>query len=425
VPNPIRGFSLWRDPSFRRFWVGEAISLLGSQVTLLALPLSAVLLLDAGPGEMAILGLLTYLPFLIVTLPAGVWADRRRRRPLLLVANIGRAVALLAIPASAALGALSLPLLYVVTLVVGVLTVVFEVGYLSYVPSLVARHRLADANARLQATSSAAEVGGPGIAGLLIAAVGAPLAILIDSASYLASAVLLFGIHRQEPEPAGAGQPSDILGDIRTGLRVTFTNPILRAFALEAATNNLAWQVVEVVLLIYAIQVLGLDALAIGTLFSVGAVGAVTGAVTAGRLGRRFGVGRTTTAAMVVCGLGTLLIPLATPPSIVGGAILAVALFLGGFGTTVAGVHVITVRQTITPDELLGRMNASYRTLSFGAIPLGAILGGVLGETIGLQATMAVGAVGVLLAPLWVVFSPVPGFRDAAAFPRVESQDAA
>lgn len=306
--RPDPRFELVARPIVPPVLGGEAISLLGSQVTLLALPLAAVLLLDAGPGEMAILGLLTYLPFLVVTLPAGVWADRRRRRPLLLVANIGRAAALLAIPVSAALGVLSLPLLYVVTLVVGVLTVVFEVGYLSYVPSLVARHRLADANARLQATSSAAEVGGPGIAGLLIAAVGAPLAILIASASYLASAVLLFGIDRQEPEPAGAGQPSDILGDIRTGLRVTFTNPILRAFALEAATNNLAWQVVEVVLLIYAIQVLGLDALAIGTLFSIGAVGAVTGAVTAGRLGRRFGVGRTTTAAMVVCGLGTLLI---------------------------------------------------------------------------------------------------------------------
>ena len=159
---------------------------------------------------------------------------------------------------------------------------------------------------------------------MLIAAVGAPVAILIDSASYLASAVLLFGISRQEPQPAGAVEPSDILGDIRAGLRVTFTNPILRAFALEAATNNLAWQVVEVVLLIYATQVLGLDALAIGILFSVGAVGAVLGAVSAGALGRRLGVGRTITAAMVACGAGTLLIPLAMPPPALGGAILAV-----------------------------------------------------------------------------------------------------
>lgn len=425
MPDPTSVLSLWRDPSFRRFWLGEGISLLGSQVTLLALPLSAVLLLDAGPAEMAILGLLTYLPFLVVTLPAGVWADRRRRRPLLLLANIGRAVALLAIPAGAALGVLSLPLLYGVALVVGVLTVVFEVGYLSYVPNLVARHRLADANARLQATSSAAEVGGPGIAGLLIAAVGAPLAILIDSASYIASALLLMGISRQEPDPSGSGQPVDILGDIRTGLRVTFRHPILRAFALEAATNNLAWQIVEVVLLIYATQVLGLDALAIGTLFSVGAIGAVLGAVGAGPLGRRSGVGRTITAAMVVCGAGTLLIPFAMPPPALGGTILAVGLFIGGFGTTVSGVHVITVRQTITPDALLGRMNASYRTLSYGAIPLGAIIGGLLGETIGLQATMAVGAIGVCLAPLWVVLSPVPGLQDAAAFPRVESPAAA
>jgi MFS family permease len=425
VPDSARVLSLWRDPSFRRFWAGEAISLLGSQVTALALPLSAVLLLDAGPAEMAILGLLSYLPFLVVTLPAGVWADRRRRRPLLLVANVGRAAALLAVPAGAWLGVLSLPLLYGVALVVGVLTVLFEVGYLAYVPQLVARHQLVDANARLQATSSAAEVGGPGLAGLLIAAVGAPVAILIDSASYLASAVLLLGISRGEPEPAAARRQSDIVGDIRTGLRVTFTHPVLRAFALAAASNNLAWQIVEVVLLIYATQVLRLDPLAIGALFSVGAIGAVFGALAAGSLGRRLGVGRTIAAAMVLCGAGTLLVPLAAPPSALGWATLAVALFIGGFGNTISVVHVITVRQTITPDDLLGRMNASYRTLTYGAIPVGAMIGGVLGETIGLQATMAVGAVGVFLAPLWVLLSPVPGIRDAAAYPRVGSARAA
>jgi MFS family permease len=425
VPDSARVLSLWRDPSFRRFWAGEAISLLGSQVTALALPLSAVLLLDAGPAEMAILGLLSYLPFLVVTLPAGVWADRRRRRPLLLVANVGRAAALLAVPAGAWLGVLSLPLLYGVALVVGVLTVLFEVGYLAYVPQLVARHQLVDANARLQATSSAAEVGGPGLAGLLIAAVGAPVAILIDSASYLASAVLLLGISRGEPEPAAARRQSDIVGDIRTGLRVTFTHPVLRAFALAAASNNLAWQIVEVVLLIYATQVLRLDPLAIGALFSVGAIGAVFGALAARSLGRRLGVGRTIAAAMVLCGAGTLLVPLAAPPSALGWATLAVALFIGGFGNTISVVHVITVRQTITPDDLLGRMNASYRTLTYGAIPVGAMIGGVLGETIGLQATMAVGAVGVFLAPLWVLLSPVPGIRDAAAYPRVGSARAA
>jgi predicted MFS family arabinose efflux permease len=293
------------------------------------------------------------------------------------------------------------------------------------VPHLVARHQLVDANARLQATSSAAEVGGPWLGGLLIAAVGAPVAILIDSASYLASAVLLLGINRGEPEPAAAGRQSDIVGDIRTGLRVTFTHPVLRAFALAAASNNLAWQIVEVVLLIYATQVLRLDPLAIGSLFSVGAVGAVLGAVAAGRLGRRLGVGRTIAAAMLLCGAGTLLVPLATPPAPLGWATLAVALFIGGFGNTISVVHVITVRQTITPDDLLGRMNASYRTLTYGAIPVGAMIGGVLGETIGLQATMAVGAVGVFLAPLWVLLSPVPGIRDAAAYPRIGSAPAA
>jgi MFS family permease len=421
VNRPRSGTSLWRDPSFRRFWAGEAISLLGSQVTALALPLTAVLVLHAGPAEMAILGVLSFLPFLLVTLPAGVWVDRRRRRPLLLVANVGRALALLAIPVGAWLGLLSLPLLYAVSFAVGVLTVLFEVAYLAYVPQLVERDQLTDANARLQATSSAAQVGGPGLGGLLIAAVGAPVAILLDSASYLASALCLVGIRRPEPEPDAAGRDADILGDIRTGLRVTFTNPVLRAFALTAASNNLAWQIIEVVLLIYATQVLGLDALAIGSLFSIGAVGAILGAFAAGRLAHRLGVGPTITTAMVLCGAGTLLIPLASPPPLLGAVTIAVALFISGFGNTISVIHVITVRQTITPDELLGRMNASYRTLTYGAIPIGALIGGLLGETIGLRGTMLVGAVGVFLAPLWVLLSPIRGVREAATLPRVES----
>ena len=310
-------------------------------------------------------------------------------------------------------GILTLPLLYVASLVVGVLTVVFEVAYLAYVPQLVERDQLTAANSRLQATSSAAQVGGPGLGGLLIAAVGAPVAILLDSASYLASALCLVGIRRPESDPDAAGREADILGDIRTGLRVTFTNPVLRAFALTAASNNLAWQVVEVVLLIYATQVLGLDALAIGSLFSIGAIGAILGAVVAGRLGDRLGVGPTIVAAMVLCGAGTLLIPLATPPPELGAVLLAVALFISGFGNTISVVHVVTVRQTITPDELLGRMNASYRTLTYGAIPVGALIGGLLGETIGLRGTMLVGAVGVFLAPLWVALSPMRGTREA------------
>lgn len=236
-----------------------------------------------------------------------------------------------------------------------------------------------------------------------------------------AISLCLIGIRRPEAEPDAAGRKVDIVGDIRTGLRVTFSHPVLRAFALAAASNNLAWQVVEVVLLIYATSVLGLDALAIGTLFSIGAVGAVLGAMTAGRLGRRLGVGRTIAAAMVLSGVGTLLVPLATPPPALGAAILAVALFIGGFGNTISVVHVITVRQTITPDELLGRMNASYRTLTYGAIPVGALIGGILGETIGLRGTMVVGAIGVFLAPLWVLLSPVPRVREAADLPRVES----
>jgi MFS family permease len=412
---------LWHNRDFVRIWTGETISLLGSQVTAFALPITAVLVLGASPGQMGLLAALAFLPFVVVTLPAGVWIDRHRRRPVLIAANLARGGLLATIPAAAMLGVLRMELLYVVAFSVGVLTVAFDVAYLAYVPSLVEHDRLTTANGRLQASASAAQIGGPGLAGILVAIIGAPLAVVLDAVSYLASAGFLLGISSNEPppEPSRTDQfgQRHVISEIREGLRVTFGDPRLRAVAAEAATYNALYQMIEVVILLYLTRQLGLNPATIGILFATGAVGALVGSVVAGRLGERFGVGRALTASMVLGCSAPLLLPLAGGSAPVTLALLGASFLLGGFGVAISNVHAVSIRQSVTPDRLLGRMNASYRTLVYGAIPLGAVAGGLLGEVIGLRETLVVAAVGLLFAPLWVVRSPIPAMRVIPARP--------
>lgn len=409
---------LWRNRDFVRFWAGETVSLVGSQITALALPFMAVLVLDASPAQMGLLGALGFLPFLLVTLPAGAWIDRHDRRPVLIVANLGRGALLATIPIAALLGALRMEFLYLIAFAVGVLTVAFEVAYLAYVPTLVARERLTTANGRLLASASAAEMGGPGLAGLLISLIGAPLALAVDAVSYVVSAISLIGISRKErlPPPDKLGR-RDFIAEIREGLRITFGSPLLRAVAAEAATYNGLYQVIEVLVLLYFTRELGLDPATIGLLFAVGAVGALLGSLAAARLAERFGLGRAIVGSMVLgCG-APLLLPFAGGPPIVATVIIGASFFLGGFGVAVSNVHVVSIRQTATPDRLLGRMNASYRTVVYGVIPLGALVGGVLGELIGLRTTLAVAAVGLVFAPFWVLRSPIPRMQRLPSRP--------
>jgi len=402
----------WRNPNFVRLWAGETVSLLGSQITVLAIPLTAVLVLGATPIQMGLLGAAGYLPFLIITLPAGAWIDRRRRGPILIAANVARALLLVMVPVTAFVGLLRVEWLFLITLAVGVCTVAFEVAYLAYVPSVVSRDQLTTANGRIQASASVAQIGGPGLAGLLVSSLGAPLAVMVDAASFLFSALNLRSIRIHEPEPASRGDDSrDLFAEIRDGLSVTFGQPVLRAFACGAAMYNALFQAMEAVLLLYVTRTLGMGAATIGLLFAIGAIGSLIGALIAGRLADRFGLGGTIVGATLLGCWVPILIPLA------GGSVefvfltIGVALFLGNLGVTIQNIHVVSLRQTITPDRLLGRMNASYRTLVWGAIPLGAIIGGILGEVIGLRATLAVAAILLTVVPMWVIRSPIPTMR--------------
>jgi MFS family permease len=410
VPSPVEPLG---DPDFRRLWLGETVSLLGTQVTTLALPLTAILALDAGPGELGLLGVAAFLPFLVFGLPAGAWVDRRRRRGILVAANLGRALLIALVPLAALAGQLRFELLLAVTFLAGMLTVVFEVAHLSYVPRLVDRDRLVAANARLMASSSTADIAGPGLAGFLVAAVSAPVAIAIDAVSYLVAALAVLGIRREEPEPDRAHRGArDIVAELREGLGFVARHPLLRPLALEAVTFNVFAQVMTVVLLLYATRTLGLDAPMIGLVFSAAAVGSLAGALTTARIERRFGLGPTVAAMMVVACSAPLLVPVAGGSPALAAAVLVAGFAIEGYGVAGTVVHTISIRQAATPDRLLGRMHATYRTLTYGFIPLGAALGGLLGEAVGLHATLVVATVGIALAPLWVLLSPVRRLRS-------------
>lgn len=395
---------------FRLFWAGQTVSLVGSQVSALALPLTAAIVLSAGPAQMGLLGAAAFLPFLFLTLPAGAWIDRRRRRPILIGADIGRGLLIAVIPIAAISGVLRIEILYLVALGSGCFQVLFDLAYLAHVPSLVPREQLTEANGRLQATASAAEVGGPGIAGLLIQAIGAPIALLLDALSYLISAISLRLIATPEPPPATPDASPSFRAEVIEGLRFLRRQRVLRACALEAAQYNLFNQVIFAVLILHATREVRLEPAVIGIAFAVGSVGSLAGAALAPRIARRVGVGPAIAGSMILSCVAPLLLPIAASTDLPA-VTIALSFAVGGFGVAISNVHIVTLRQAVTPDAMLGRLNASYRTLVYGAIPIGSLLGGLLGELIGLRGTLVVGAVGMLVAPVWVLGSPLPRMR--------------
>jgi MFS family permease len=397
-----------RDGDFLKLWTGETISLLGTQVTALALPLLAVITLQASAGQVGLLNACRYAPFVFVTLIAGVLVDRVRRRPTMIVANSARAFLIGLIPLAAAFDWLRIEHVYAVGFALGVLTVFFDLAYQAYLPSLVERKLLTPANARLQASASVAELGGPGLGGLLVQALSAPYALIADAASFLVSVLSLATIEKQEPARLSTAR-APLLREIGDGFRFTFANPYLRAIAGEAATFNLFEQTIMTAFVVYAIRDLELAPGILGLVLSTGAGGALAGSLVASRLSRRFGLGAAIVGSMSLACLVPLTIAL--PAANGTPTVLALALIfsLWGGAVAVSNVLVVSLRQTITPDPMLGRMNASYRFFTYGAIPLGALLGGGLAELIGLRPTILVGALGLITALAWVIFSPLRG----------------
>ena len=406
--------SLWRHPAFLRLWTASAISDVGSQVSALALPLIAALMLDATAWQMGLLSAAESAPTLLVGLFAGVWVDRRRRRSVMIAADLGRAALLLIVPLASVLGVLRIELLYAVALAAGALTVLFDVSHLSYLPSLVDRDRLVEGNSKLEVTASIAQVVGPGAGGVLVKLVGAPLAVLVDAVSYVVSALFLLAIRVAEPPPATPGERPGIAAAIGEGLRAVLTHPLLRVLAGCSATTNLFGRMFLAVYILYMARDLGLSAVGIGAVFATGGLGSLA----AGPATRRFGPGPTMIGAQLVFGLTGLLVPLAVLVPRAAIAMVVAAEFGQWMSVIVYYVNAVSVRQALTPDRLRGRVNATMRFVAGGMLPIGALIGGALGTILGLPATLVVAAFGMLLAVLWLCLSPVRALR---ALPAIES----
>jgi MFS family permease len=410
----VNRLGLLRQVDFRRLWVGETISQFGSQVSMLAIPYIATVLLKATAFEVALLGAIEFLPFLLFTLPAGAWVDRMRRRPIMISGDLVRLVALGTIPFAWGLGELTIWQLYVVAFVTGIATVFFDVAYQSYLPALVSRDSLVEGNAKLQASEAAAQVVGPGLGGALIGVVGAPFAIIADAISYLASAVYVSLIRRPEPHPEAdrlaAGLAREPLRrQIAEGLRFVLHNSYLRAIAAATSSSNLFSNMVYAIIPIYLYRELGLNAATVGVIFGVGSLGALGGAMVANQIAARIGLGRTIIGSIALGGPAMLLVPFAPHDSPV--VWLVAAVLVGSFGSVVYNVNQVSFRQAISPTAIQGRMNATMRFIVWGTIPLGSIVGGVLGTIVGVHSAIWIGAFGSCLPFLWVLLSPVRSLR--------------
>jgi len=401
---------LIRHPDFVKLWTAETISQFGTQVSLLALPLIAAIILRVPPLEFALLATFEFLPFILLSLPAGVWVDRLRRRPILIVTDIGRAIALFSVPVAVFFDVLTIWQLYAVGFFMGCMTVFFDVAYQSYLPALVERQDLVEGNSKLEISRSAAQITGPGIAGILIGLITAPIAIVVDSVSFLLSAAFLLLIRRPEPVPArpavvaGAKGPS-MRTEIAEGLRYVGGNRYLRSISATTALSNLFGNIAMSILLLYLVRELGFTAELLGITFSLGSIGFLVGAVGANRLAARFGVGRTIVGSAML--FGPALLPIALAPADLTLPFVAAGGFLGGLGGAIYNINQVSFRQAITPERIQGRMNATMRFIVWGTIPVGTIMGGSLGGLIGLHETIWVGAIGSLFAFIPVALGPV------------------
>jgi predicted MFS family arabinose efflux permease len=389
------------------------VSLLGSQVTQIALPLTAVLSLHAGPVQMGALRVALALPFLLFGLLAGAWVDRRSRLAVLILSSLGQAAMLAVIPALALAGILRIEALYVVAFAVGILTLLFDVAYQAFLPSLMPRDSLVNANSRLETSRSLAQVIGPSIGGVLVQTVTAPIAIVADVASFLFSAAMLRSI--EDPETAAPRAASgSLLEQVREGMGALLGHPVLRSIATATTISNLTIAIATPVLLLYMVRSLHLDATLVGIVLAVNGLGGVLGALAGAGVSRRLPVAGILGLGLVLGGAGTLLVAAASGPPPIALAVLLAGLTTLGFALPFYNVNQLSLRQSLTPDRLQARVHATSRTLTWGALPVGALIGGLLGQHYGLRATLVVSGLGTLVAALIAYTGVVMATRRAA-----------
>jgi MFS family permease len=407
--GPASG-SVWRNPSYLRLWLGETFSQAGEQVGTFAIPVLAVLVLDATAQEVGLLSAAETLAFLVIGLPVGAWVDRMRKRRVMMTADVVRALALASIPLLWWLDALQIWYLYVVGAVVGGATVFFDVTYQSYVPRLVASRHMTAANSGLETSAQVARVGGPAASGGLLAVMPAPIVVLATSIGYLFSFGFVASIHDAAPKHQKR-EHSSLVRDIGEGVRFVFGTPLLRRITMMTAAANLFEGFVTTLLSLFVLRVLGLSPAVYGAMAAVGAVGGILGAVGAPALSRWVGEGRIIVVAAVTSAVAPFLVPLAALVPQASIPLLVVGDFFFMFAVVVYNVAQLSFRQRICPPALLGRMNASIRFVVWGVIPIGGVVTGLLGGWIGVVPTMWLGCVLGLLATGIVVFSPLSRMR--------------
>ncbi|MFG3557006.1 MFS transporter [Micromonospora sp. NPDC047557] len=397
--------ALGRDRRFRTFWIGETISAFGDRISELALPLIAVSLLAATPVQVSVLTALIWLPNLL-GLFLGAWVDQRtHKRRLLIIADLLRAAVLLSLPAAYLFGAITLTQLYLVALLTGAGAVLFTLGQQAFFVALVPRSAYVDANSKLSVSRSLSFIAGPAVGGGLVQALSAPVAILVDAVSFLASALLLRRIPVAESPPPP--RRTSTLGLVREGLVLVLRHPVLRAALGCTTTVNFFTFIAAALLVLYANRELGLSAGAIGVAFGVGALGGLAGAALAPRLSRAIGLGRTAMIGVVVFPAPLALTALIAGPTWAKVAMLAAIEMVSSVGVMLMDVNLNALLTAVTPDDARGRRAGAYSAVNYGIRPLGALVGGALGTTFGLRPALVVAGVGGVLAVLWLLASPV------------------
>jgi MFS family permease len=415
VPTPP---SLWRQRDFMLLWTGQAVSEVGSAVTQVALPLTALLVLRATTFQVGLLTAATTAAFALIALPAGAIADRHAKRPIMIGCDVARLVLIGSVPVAAAAHLLSLALLYVVAVAAGVASIFFSVAYVSYVPELISRGQLMDANGKLGATQAFAQVAGPGVGGGLVGVLGAARTMSVDALSYLVSLGTLAVIRRPvatRTVTTPAIERRQLRSEIAEGLSFVVRHPILRHIVACTGVSNLFGGMVTAMQVVFLIRVLHVPTGLVGLTFALAGVGGVLGGALTKRLSARIGSARIIWFSFLVFGLPMLVGPLAEPGWRV--ALFLIALFAGSFQGVVYSVAQLSYRQAVCPPELLGRVNAAARWIVWGTIPVGALIGSALGPSIGLHPTLWIGFIGDWAAGFLVYFSPLRHMRDVILTP--------
>jgi predicted MFS family arabinose efflux permease len=404
---PPASGSLWRQGNIMKLWIGQTISMAGSAVTELALPLTAIILFHASPFQLGLLLAVNAAASALFGLFAGAWSDRVRRRPLMILADLGRALLIGVIPAAAFLGVLRIEMLYLVATCVGALDSLFGAAYQGFLPALVRPDQLVAANSRFEGSRVLAQILGPGLGGALVQLVTAPFALVVDALSFLASALSIVLIPDPAPAPRPASEQRSLWREIGQGLRFLLTHRLVRPLLITVVIFNFAAPILNAQVILFATRDLGISPLLLGTGFVVAGVAGVLASIVTGPISTRLGVGRTMIGATGLTFFGWLLVPF-----IHGALLLAFLLFafgasVGTMGDVLFNINSASLRQACVPEQLRGRVSAGMRSLILGVQPLGALLGGVLGEQIGLRPTLLLAALGFGLGFLSMLVSPV------------------